>query len=198
VSEGGQWDDGEVDVFGDLPDEYAPPAAPADVDTLLRRVSEIVSNARPMPLSSSVMINRDEVVEMVEEALARLPEELQQARWLLKERDEHLARTRREAEEILDEARLQASRMVERTEVVRQADQTARLLVEEAEAHARRLRNEAEDFCDQRLAQFEIVLDRTMRTVQAGRSRLQTVPLHPDDEIDGEDPTAGFFDQDQT
>jgi hypothetical protein len=198
VTDGGDvFDDGDVDLFRHLPDEHAPPAAPSDVDTLLRRVAEVIGSARPMPLSSSVMINRDEVLEMVEQAIARLPEELQRARWLLKERDEFLAKTRREGEEILDEARLQSARMVERTEVVRQADATSRQMIEDAEAQARRLRNEAEDFCDQRLAQFEIVLDRTMRTVQAGRSRLQTVPV-PAEVPEEDDASAEFFDQDQT
>jgi hypothetical protein len=167
-----------------------------DVETLLRRVTSVVGNARPMPLSASVMINRDEVLELVEEALNRLPEELRAARWLLREREEFLEKVQREGEEILDDARNRAERMVQRTEVVRAAQQAARRTVEEAEAGARRLRHEAEDYCDQRLAQFEIVLDRTLKTVQAGRARLTTVPVGPEEpeEVGAE---SGFFDQDQ-
>ena len=44
-----------------------------------------------MPLSASVMINRDEVLELLEDAIERLPDELRAARWLLKEREEFLA-----------------------------------------------------------------------------------------------------------
>ena len=142
----------------------------ADVGELLRRIAELVANARPMPLSASVMINRDEVLELVEEAADRLPEELRQARWLLRERDEFLATVQRQGDDILDQARVQAERMVQRTEVVRAAQHTARRTVEEAEADARRLRHEAEDYCDQKLAQFEIVLERTTKMVQAGRA----------------------------
>ena len=90
---------------------------------LLRRVVDIIA-ARPMPLSSSVMINRDEVLELVEDALARLPEELRAARWLLKEREEFLAKVQREGDDILDAARARAERMVQRTEVVRAAQHT--------------------------------------------------------------------------
>jgi cell division septum initiation protein DivIVA len=190
-------DDLEED-FGEL-DEGQPVLAYAgsDLSTLLHRLADIVGNARPMPLSSSVMVNRDEVLELVEEAAARLPEELREARWLLKERDDFLARAQREADDIVASARGQAERMVQRTEVVRTAQHAARGLVEEAEAEARRLRNEAEDYCDQKLAQFEIVLDRTIRTVQAGRSRLQVAPLAKEaPEPAGED--AEFFDQDLT
>jgi cell division septum initiation protein DivIVA len=170
----------------------------ADVETLLRRLADVVGNARPMPLSASVMINRDEVMEIVEEALGRLPEELRAARWLLREREEFLAKVQGEGEDILDAARQRAERMVQRTEVVRVARATAKRTVEEAEAEARRLRHEAEDYCDHKLAQFEIVLDRTMRTVQAGRSRLTAAPLpvNHDEEPDEPAPGPTFFDQD--
>jgi F0F1-type ATP synthase membrane subunit b/b' len=145
---------------GEIPHISSTPAV--DAETLLRRVLDLIGSARPMPLSSSVMINRDEVVELIEEGLERLPDELRAARWLLKEREEFLAKVQREGDEILEAARVRAERMVQRTEVVRTAEHTARHLVEAAEAEARRLRHEAEDYCDQRLAQFEIVLDRTL------------------------------------
>ena len=171
-----------------------------DVETILHRVADLVGNARPMPLSASVMINRDEVLELVEEALSRLPEELRAARWLLREREEFLAKVQREGDDILDAARVRAERMVQRTEVVRNAQHTARQVIEEAETESRRLRHEAEDFCDQKLAQFEIVLDRTLRTVQAGRARLQAAPLPDDPEGDegGLYEEPAFFDQDDT
>ena len=185
----------------ELEEAFEPASAQAlDVETILHRVADVVSNARPMPLSASVMINRDEVLELVEEALSRLPEELRAARWLLREREEFLAKVQREGDDILDAARVRAERMVQRTEVVRNAQHSARQIVEQAETEARQLKHEAEDFCDQRLAQFEIVLDRTLRTVQAGRARLQVAPLPdgPDGDeerqFDGGEP--GFFDQD--
>ncbi len=87
----------------------------ADVETLLRRVADLIGNARPMPLSASVMVNRDEVLELVDEALNRLPEELRAARWLLRERQEFLAKVRREGDEILEAARVRAERIVQRT-----------------------------------------------------------------------------------
>ena len=130
-----------------------------------------------MPLSSSVMINKDEVLELLDEALDRLPEELRAARWLLKEREEFLAKIRREGDDILEQARARAERMVQRTEVVKAAEQRARQIVERAEAEARRMRHEGEDYCDQKLASFEIVLERTLKMVAAGRAKLQGSPL---------------------
>jgi hypothetical protein len=165
------------DAGGEADDAPAPPRARAsgqpDAEQLFRRVLDLVSTARPMPLSSSVMINRDEVVELLEEALDRMPDELRAARWLLKEREEFLAKVRREGDDILDQARARAERMVQRTEVVKAAEARARQVVEKAEDNARRMRLESEDFCDQKLASFEIVLERTMKVVAAGRAKLQ-------------------------
>jgi len=175
---------------------------PPESEQLLRRVSDMISGARPMPLSSSVMINKDEVLELLDEALSRLPDELRAARWLLKEREEFLAKTRRDADDILDAARARAERMVQRTEVVKAAELRARQTIDAADEEARRLRLECEDYCDQKLASFEIVLERTLKTVAAGRTKLQGNPLSgesPVVEPDEDDESAqAFFDQDQS
>ena len=143
------------------------------VESVLREIRDLIEQARPMPLSTSVMINQAEVLDLIDEAAERLPEELRASKWLLKQREEFLARTRREAEEILDEAREKAEAMVQSTEVVKAAEARARQVIDAADAESRRLKLEAEDFCDQRLASFEIVLERTMKVVNAGRAKLQ-------------------------
>ncbi|MDQ3758068.1 MAG: ATP synthase F0 subunit B [Actinomycetota bacterium] len=188
-------------------DDDRPVGGPPDVDaeTLLRRVIDVVGTAKSMPLSASVLISKDEVLELLQDALERLPQELQQARWMLKEREDFLAKVQREADEIMEAARVRAERMVQRTEIVRSAQQTARRTVEEAEDEARRLRHEAEDYCDQKLGAFEVVLDRTLKTVQAGRDKLKVTPLPPPEPARGDSEDAGsellgsdeaFFDQD--
>ena len=102
-----------------------------------------------------------------------------------------------EAEDIIDAGRAQAERMVERTEVVREARRRAQQVVDDAEATARNLNHEAEDYIDQKLASFEVVLDRTMQAVQKGRERLQVVVDLPEAEVVGEADEGGFFDQDE-
>ena len=170
-----------------------------DLETLLLQLREIIESARTMPMSASVLVNRDETLEIVEDALRALPEELRHARWLLKEREEYLAQARRDAEDIVEAARVQAERMVERTEVAREARRVAQQVVSHAEADSRRLRHEAEDYIDQKLAAFEVVLDRTMQTVQRGREQLQAVGPLPGPDL-SEEPAGnddlGVFDQD--
>ena len=105
--------------------------------------------------------------------------------------------------------RAQAERMVQRTEIVREANKVAQRIVDEAREQSRRLRHEAEDFCDQKLASFEIVLERTLKTVVAGREKLlAAIPAIPDGEDASEAPgrhaegsvaedESEFFDQDE-
>ena len=191
------------------PDDLDPPAEPelrprtpgSDVEHMLRRLHELVASARPMPLSTSVMVNRDEVLDLLDETIERLPDELRAARWLLKEREEYLAKVKREGEDILDQARTRAERMVQRTEVVKASEARARKIVDAATDEAARLKYEVEDFCDQKLASFEIVLERTMKLVGSGRQKLQgslnsgEVPAVGGPRDDGPDEPA-VFDQD--
>jgi hypothetical protein len=187
----------------DLPVEPEPrPRMPgSDVEHMLRRLHEMVASARPMPLSTSVMVNRDEVLDLLDETIERLPDELRAARWLLKEREEYLAKVKREGEDILEQARTRAERMVQRTEVVKASEARARKIVDAATDEAARIKNEVEDFCDQKLASFEIVLERTIKLVGAGRQKLQgslgTGEAQPGD-VPEEEPPGGpaVFDQD--
>lgn len=184
------------------------PGGGAGVEARLRRVIEIIESTRTLPLSSSVKLdNKDEVLDLLDEALHGLPDEVKAARWMLRDREEFLAKVRREGDDILEAARLGAERMVQRTEIVREAQHTARRVVEEARDEARRLRLEAEDYCDQKLAAFEIVLERTIKTVAAGREKLAMIPtplsegpLVPEG-AEGPEVAVGngpaFFDQDR-
>jgi F0F1-type ATP synthase membrane subunit b/b' len=175
---------------------------------LIRRAIDVINSAKPMFASSSVRIEPAEVLDLLEAAVERLPEELRTARWLLKERKEFLDKVTREGDEIVEEARNRAERLVSRQEIVRAAKSQSAKVIDEAEAESRRMRREAEDWCDQHLARFEIVLEKTSKTVKAGRDRLTKVasdvsaptglgglsgPL-TDDATD--DTASRFFDQD--
>ena len=167
-----------------------------DTAALLNQLREALDAARSMPLSASVMLNRDEFGELLQDAIDGLPEELKQARWLLKERDDVLERAQREAERIIDVARVRAERMVERTEVVREARRSAEDLVDQAGRLAAQMRLEAEDYVDRKLASFEVVLDRTMQQVAKGRERLSVhAPAH-EDLLGGPELLRGQFGED--
>jgi hypothetical protein len=153
-----------------------------ETEALIQRVAGMIASARALPLSSSVKLdNKDEILELLREASERLPEELRQARWMIKDREEYLAATRRQADELMEAGRSEAQRLVQRTEILKEAQAQARKTLEQAREEATRLRLDAEDFADQRLAQFEIILDRTMKMVVAGRQKLSGMPGQADD-----------------
>jgi hypothetical protein len=145
-----------------------------DVEALLRRVRELIDGARPAALSAQqVKVDRDELLDLLDQAIERLPEEVRSARWLMKDRDEFLARTRREADDVLAAARGQAERMVQRSEVMKAAEAKARRVLDQARAEAGKRRNQADDYCDKRLAQLETVLEKAMTVVTTGRAKLR-------------------------
>ena len=161
-------------------------AAVPEAEALLQRVAGMIAGARALPLSSSVKLdNKDEILELLREATDRLPEELRQARWMIREREEFLAGTQRRADELVEAGRSEAQRLVQRTEILKEAQAQARRTLEEARQEAQRLRLEAEDYADQKLAQFEIVLERTLKTVASGRQKLSGLPERDDDSLGG-------------
>jgi cell division septum initiation protein DivIVA len=168
-----------------------------DVSARLQQIEELVRTAKSMPLSSSVLVNQQEILEILEAAQVELPEEIKQARWVVKDREELLAKARRDGEHIVAEAQEERDRLVSREDVVRTAQAEADRILEEARELARQIKLEAEDYVDAKLAQFEIVLERTyteleksIGQVRRGRDKLRGVsaaeeefgPVEPDEE----------------
>jgi F0F1-type ATP synthase membrane subunit b/b' len=182
-------------VFEDQPEKVPDTAA------LLQQMQETLERARGLFMSASVSVNREEFSALVQDAIDGLPEELREARWLLKERDQVLQRAQQEADRLIEAARVRAERMVERTEVVREARRTSEDILRQADRDAATMRHEAEDYVDRKLAAFEVVLDRTMQAVQKGRERLQvhapTPPASDVGDLEEDEESGAFFDQDE-
>lgn len=172
------------------------PGPAATIAEILDELAAEIERAKSMPLSSSAIVSREELLELVNEARQQLPSEIAKAQNVLRDSETLLARAEREADEILDDARSQAAHIVQRTEIVRQARNQAERIIAEADAEARRMRHEADDYVDRKLAAFEIVLDRTIRTVRAGRERLTVVEEDEEPEDETLHEGDGFFDQD--
>ncbi len=173
------------------------PVELGDTESFLTEVIGVISSAANAPLSSAPKINREQVLGILQDALDSLPVEIREARWMIKERAEFLAKTQREADEMLEAARVQAERMVQRTEVVRASEARARQVIEAANADSRRQKSETEDFLDRRLGSFEILLDRLVKTVAEGRARLTIVAQQPAHEVSLEDDSGNLFNQDE-
>ena len=139
---------------------------------ILDAIAEAVTRARAMPMSSSVLVSRAELLELVERARATLPSEIVEADEVLARVESLSEQATAEAERVLAAAREEAARLVASESVTRQAETEAERILAEARADAERMRREADDYCDRRLADFEIDLGRVLAQVQAGRARL--------------------------
>jgi cell division septum initiation protein DivIVA len=153
---------------------------PPDVEAKLHHLERLVIEAKAVPLSASIMLNRAEIDGVVADLRDALPDELTQARWVIKERDEILERARADAEQVLEDARQEREQLVSEREVARAADAESERLLADAREHARQIRLEAEDYVDAKLANFEVVLNRTLGAVERGRARLRG-GLDPDE-----------------
>jgi hypothetical protein len=143
---------------------------------LIERIDELqvlVEEAKSVPLSTSAVINRDEVLELLAQLKQEVPDEIRQARWMARDRDELLGRAHSEAERVVTEAREQRDRLLTRTEIFHAAEREAERIIDGARERAAKLTGEAEDYIDQKLAAFEILLNKTLGTVARGREQLQ-------------------------
>jgi F0F1-type ATP synthase membrane subunit b/b' len=138
-----------------------------DLAGRLAELEELVRDAKSMPLSSSVLISRDEVLEMLHDMQESLPEEIKQARWVVKDREDLLAKARVEGDRIVEQAREEQRRLALRDQVARRAEEEAARMVQDAEDATADMRREAEDYVDAKLAQFEIALRKILEDAQA-------------------------------
>ena len=144
-----------------------------DVLVLIDKLDDLIHNARSVPLTDSVMLDREEIYDLLDQMRSTIPEEIKQARWIVKERQEMLAEAKTEAERIQAEAQEKAEQMASETEVVRLAERNAQKIVEDAHDRERQIRLGAEDYADEVLNNLEVNLEKFLAAVRRGRERLQ-------------------------
>ena len=143
-----------------------------DVLVLIDKLDDLVHQAKAVPLTDQVRIDREEIWEILDQMRATIPEEIKQARWIVKERQEMLGEAKREAERIIQEAREIAQREASQQEIVRLAERQASQILESARQREREVRLGAEDYADQILSTLETNLGKFLSAVQRGREQL--------------------------
>ena len=144
-----------------------------DVHEKLDEITALVTSARAMPMSASCIVNRAEILTLLEEMRALLPEEFDLAEQLLAGRDQVVAEGRDEADAIIAAAHDERMRLVSETEVFAQAQLEAGRIRGEAEDEAESMRQQVDAYVDGKLATFEITLNKTLNAVHRGREKLR-------------------------
>ncbi|MFJ9739734.1 cell division initiation protein [Streptomyces sp. NPDC101166] len=143
-----------------------------DVQKKLDEIVTAVSSARSMPMSASCVVNRADLLALLEEVRAALPDSLAQAQELIGGREQMVEQARQEADRIIETAHAERGSLVSGTEVARRSQAEADRILAEARQEAEEIRAEADDYVDSKLANFEVVLTKTLGSVGRGREKL--------------------------
>lgn len=138
----------------------------------LAALRALVAEARGMPMSASCVLNRQEVLDLVDRVGRGLPDELGRAQGVLASSADHVSQAEDRAARIVAEAERRADELARDTEVARRGEDEARRVREEAQSEAAGLRREVDSYVDSRMADFESVLHKTLSQVSNARSNL--------------------------
>lgn len=140
--------------------------------SLLRQLRQTVDQAKSVPMSASCMVNRAEVLVLIDEVLENLESDLADARWVVKQSEGTVADAHSEADRILIAARAEADRLVQDHELVVHARAQAVHIRNAAKEEASAFSREVDGFIDSKLAEFEADLQRTESSIVTLRERL--------------------------
>ncbi|WP_329311864.1 ATP synthase F0 subunit B [Streptomyces sp. NBC_01262] len=143
-----------------------------DVQKKLDEIVAAVEAARSMPMSASCVVNRAELLAMLGDVRAALPDSLSQAEALLGGREQMVEEARAEAQRIIESAHAERGSMISDTQIAQQSHEQAERIVADARREAEEIRVEADDYVDSKLANFEVVLTKTIGSVDRGREKL--------------------------
>ena len=143
-----------------------------DVHAKLAELRQVVEKARSMPMSASAVVNRSEVLALIDEVASALGSAFGESERVVAERTSVVDEGRKEADRIIADARAERERIISDTDVYRVAKRQADEIIRQAQVEAEELRKETDDYVDAKLANFEITLERTTEAVKRGRERL--------------------------
>jgi cell division septum initiation protein DivIVA len=138
----------------------------------LAALRELVANARSMPMSASCVVNRHDVLAVIDDVIDNLPDEIAEAQDVIETSRDALAAGEAQVERITEAAKERAAELATETEIIKVAEARAAEIIAKAEADGAALRREADAFVDSRMASFESVLARTTSQVRTARARL--------------------------
>ena len=145
-----------------------------DVKRLLDMLFSIVDEAKGAAFSSDkCVINRDEVLDLVEEIRNKLPQEMKKAQELIRARDEFVASAKQEVEKMLRQAQLDAKTIVSESEIILQARQKAGEIVRKAEERSKELYHAANTYTEDALRRTEEAIQMALGEVQESRTRFR-------------------------
>lgn len=144
-----------------------------DVLNLLEKLEDIVEDASKFPLSNKVMIDKEEVLEVINEIRLKLPDEINRASWVAKERQRILAEAQNEADELIGKVKDQQKMLVQENEITKQAKQYANQILEDAEQKANDMKMGACSYSDEILSKLQDKIREINNIIEENRDMLK-------------------------
>ncbi len=147
-----------------------------NMEDIIGALYDLVQDARSMPLAADkCILERDRVLDMLDEIIAQMPGELKQARTIVESRNELISQARREAENVLRQAQEQAKQMVTKEAVYIEAKRRSEELVAQTQTRIAQLRKAGNDYMDDALRRTEETIAQALEEVKETRMKFRTV-----------------------
>lgn len=147
-----------------------------NTEDIIGALYDMVQDARSMPLAADkCIVERDRVLDMLDEIIAQLPVELKQARTIVESRNELISQARREAETVLRQAQEQAKQLVTQEAIYQEAKRHSEELVQQTQNRINQLRKAGNEYMDESLRQTEEAIAKALTEVRDTRMKFRTV-----------------------
>ena len=147
-----------------------------NIEDIIGSLYDMVQDARSMPLAADkCILERDRVLDMLDEIIAQLPGELKQSRTIVESRNELISQARREAEGILRQAQEQAKQMVTKEAIYMEAKRRSEEMVGQTQEKINQLRKAGNDYMDDALRRTEETIAKALEEVKDTRMKFRTV-----------------------
>ena len=146
------------------------------VEEIITTLYELVQDAWSLPLGAEkCVIERDKVLDLLDEISNQLPGELKQAKTIVESRNEVITNAKREAENILKQAEQRAAQMVSREEVYKQAEQQAEEMIRAAQQKIKELRQATNDYVDDAMKRTEDTIAQSLSEIRETRTKFRSL-----------------------
>ena len=147
-----------------------------NLEDLIGSLYDMVQGARALPLGADkCILERDRVLDLLDEILAQMPVELKQSRTIVESRNELINQARREAESIVRQAQEQAKQMVTREQVYIEAKRRAEEMVNQTQNRINELRKVGNDYMDAALRRTEEAIAQSLNDVRETRVKFRSL-----------------------
>ncbi|MGM9639966.1 MAG: hypothetical protein ACI3V3_01205 [Faecousia sp.] len=144
------------------------------IEELITKLYDLVQDARSMPLGADkCIVEREKVLDMLDEISNALPGELKQAKTIVDSRNELIAKAKREAEGLIRQAQAQAKQMISQEEITRQAQAQANDMIQNAKDKIKELKQVTNDYVDDSLKHTEEAIAEALGEIRETRSRFR-------------------------